>query len=117
MKWQPLHAVRLNDGATATFMGLDGPAEAVSNVDVEVTVDCDGSRWSATLLTLEEVSRLMTRWSETGEFLGGRIFPVGQDLVILRSAGLPFMVEVLEALVESGEFRDVLTRLDGDDDA
>lgn len=116
MDWEPLHAVRLN-GATATFMGLDGPSEDVANVDVEVVVDADGSRWSATFLTLDEVARLMARWSETGEFLGGRIFPFGQDMVILRSAGLPFMVEVLEALVHSGEFREVLVRLDPDDDA
>lgn len=107
--WESPHAVHLTS-ATALFMGLDGPPGDVCNVDVEVIVG-DGSRWSATFLTLDEVERLMTRWSETGEALGGRIC-YGDDLVLLREAGLPFMVDVLDALVESGDFRDVLKRLD-----
>lgn len=98
--------------ATAVFMGLDGPRDDVSNVDVEV-ITSDGSRWSATFLTLEDVARIMGRWSESGECLGGRFFSLyGTDIVITSQGGLDFYVALLDDLIESGEYRHELQQLD-----
>ena len=98
-------------GAEITYLldGGDDPA-TVDNFDVVVTLD-DGTRWSATLLTLPAVQRLMDRWRETGENLGGDFFQ-SQDLVILRHAGVPAATDVLRRLVEQGQLQYTLVRLD-----
>lgn len=84
--------------------------ESVDNVDVFVDLN-DGSRWSATLITLAQVEILMRRWAASGESLGGRYFwsPGG---LIVRDAGISNMTQVLAGLIETGEFTQVLHRLD-----
>jgi hypothetical protein len=42
----------------------------------------DGSRWSATILTLAEVDRLMSRWARTGESVGGNYFRCFNGLTV-----------------------------------
>ncbi|MDY0812636.1 hypothetical protein, partial [Kitasatospora purpeofusca] len=61
-------------------------AETVENVDAEVTAS-DGTRWSATFMTLSEVARIMDRRTFTGESKGGQYFQC-PDLVIVRSGGI-----------------------------
>lgn len=110
MASDPLMKVQL-EGAEAVFMlGADDNAKTVENVDVEVILD-DGSRWSATFLSLAEIGRIMSRWKTTGECLGGSYFQCS-DLVVVGREGLDAMTEVLRGLLESGQLRNVLTRVD-----
>ncbi|WP_405638240.1 hypothetical protein OHB53_09020 [Streptomyces sp. NBC_00056] len=84
--------------------------EAVDNVDVFVDLP-DGSRWSATIITLAQVDLAMKRWAATGEALGGRYFWVSDGLIV-RDAGISNMTQVLVGLIENGEFAQILQRLD-----
>ncbi|WP_326468560.1 hypothetical protein [Actinophytocola sp.] len=84
--------------------------ETVENVDVEVTF-ADGSRWGATVLSLAEIGRIMDRWEATGEGLGGSYFQC-PDMIIVRCGGVVAIAEMLNGLVDSGEFRSVLARID-----
>ncbi|MFF7183455.1 hypothetical protein [Streptomyces sp. NPDC008121] len=85
--------------------------DAVCNVDVEVRLTADGSRWSATVFTLAEVERLMKRWSQTGSELGGRYFWCSDGLIV-RDPGIESMTQVLVGLLDAGDFTQVLQRLD-----
>ncbi|WP_343235446.1 hypothetical protein [Streptomyces bauhiniae] len=82
----------------------------MDNVDVFVDLP-DGSRWSATLITLGQVELVMKRWATTGEALGGCYFQVSDGLIV-RDAGIGNMTRVLVGLIENGEFAQVLQRLD-----
>jgi hypothetical protein len=84
--------------------------EAVDNIDVFVDLP-DGSRWSATIITLAQVEIVMKRWEATGEALGGRYFWVSDGLIV-RDAGISNMTRVLIGLVENDEFTQVFQRLD-----
>ncbi|MEV7565694.1 hypothetical protein [Streptomyces tanashiensis] len=120
-----------NTGSEAAEQGRDGPfyrfrtagsrrrsratraslLESVRNVDVEVRLTVDGSRWSATMFTLAEVERTMDRWSRTGEGMGGRYFWCF-DGPIVRDPGIDSMTQVLAGLLDDGGFAQVLRRLD-----
>ena len=102
--------VQLNHAEALFMLGAEDDAETVENVDVEVFYD-DGSRWSGTFLSLAEIGRIMDRWRFTGESLGGSYFQC-PDLVIVRHGGVAAMSRVLNGLVDSGEFRSVLVRVD-----
>lgn len=91
--------------------GAGEDLSAVCNVDVEVRLMEDGSRWSATVLTLTEVERLMKKWAHTGENLGGRYFWCSDGLVV-RDSGIDSMTQVIAGLLNSGDFAQVLQRLD-----
>lgn len=80
---------------------------SVVNVDVEL-IDADGARWSATVLTLPEIQRLMLRYRDTGECLGGAYFRVA-DLLILDEPSLASLVAVIEDLVRTETHRLELT--------
>jgi hypothetical protein len=83
----PWYSVR-TDRFVASFLPNAGEAlDTVCNVDVEVTLTADGSRWSATVFTLAEVERLMETWSRTGEALGGRYFWCSDGLMV-RAPGI-----------------------------
>ncbi|MYW12382.1 hypothetical protein GT034_29150 [Streptomyces sp. SID2563] len=97
------------DAAFVPSAGED--LEAVNNVDVFVDLP-DGSRWSATIITLAQVGLVMERWAASGEALGGRYFWVSDGLIV-RDAGISNMTQVLVGLVENEEFGEVLQRLDG----
>jgi hypothetical protein len=86
------------------------PLDAVSNVDAEIRLP-DGSRWSATIVTVAGVERLMTRWAGTGEAADGRYFWCADGLIV-KEPGVTAMADVLVRLVESGEYRQILQRLD-----
>ncbi|MGA5727367.1 hypothetical protein ACPCI1_01845 [Streptomyces seoulensis] len=85
--------------------------ESVDNVDVFVDLP-DGSRWSATIITLAQVELVMERWAASEEALGGRYFWLSDGLIV-RDAGISNMTQVLVGLVENEEFAQVLQRLDG----
>ncbi|MEV0774633.1 hypothetical protein ACIBLA_35330 [Streptomyces sp. NPDC050433] len=103
---------RVRAGALEMFF-LPGPDKAldeVCNVDAEVLLP-DGSRWSATIFTVAEVERLMTRWTDTGEALNGRYFWCSDGLIVKEPGVLP-MAKVIMGLLDNGEFHQVLQRLD-----
>ncbi|MFE2070731.1 hypothetical protein ACFXDH_51680 [Streptomyces sp. NPDC059467] len=106
----PWYRVR-TDRFEASFLPNAGEAlDAVCNVDVEVTLTADGSRWSATVFTLAEVERLMETWPRTGEGLSGRYFWCSDGLMV-RDPGIESMTQVLAGLLDSGDFTQVLQRL------
>ncbi|MCG6495519.1 hypothetical protein [Kitasatospora sp. A2-31] len=106
----PLYRVS-NPRFDALFMlGADDSVETVDNVDAEL-IHPDGRRWSATFMTLDEISRVMDRWRETGECFEGRYFHC-DDLVIVRDPGVQVMVEVFERILDEGDPDDILQRIE-----
>jgi len=108
----PWYRVR-TDAFEASF--LPGPGEdlsSVCNVDAVVRL-VDGSRWSATVFTVAEVERLMDTWTRSGEALGGRYFWCSDGLIV-REPGIESMTQVIAGLLDSGEFTQILQRLDAD---
>ena len=100
-----------SDGFEASFLlsADEHPADAC-NVDVEIRLD-DGSRWGATVFTIDEVRRLMDRWATNGEAQSGRYFACPDGLIV-REPGVDAMVAVIAGLLASGGLGSVLQRLD-----
>ncbi|MEV7797315.1 hypothetical protein AB0O68_36090 [Streptomyces sp. NPDC087512] len=95
----------------ASFLPTEGePLDAVCNIDVEVRLTADGSRWSATVFTLGEVERLMEKGARTGEDLDGR-YSWCSDGIIVRDPGIDNITQVLTGLLDDGDFAQVLQRL------
>ncbi|MER5890324.1 hypothetical protein ABT160_41405 [Streptomyces sp. NPDC001941] len=108
---EPWYRVR-TDRFEASFLPSAGEdLDAVCNVDVEVRLTEDGSRWTATVFTLAEVERLMKRWSQTGEELGGRYFWCSDGLIV-GDPGIDNMTRVLADLLSAGDFTQMLQRVD-----
>ncbi|MEU1789182.1 hypothetical protein ABZ553_25605 [Streptomyces sparsogenes] len=105
-RWYRVHTEHFK---AAFLPSPDEGLESVDNVDVFVELE-DGSRWSATLITLAQVEAIMARWVESGEALGGRYF-WSSDGLIVRDAGISSMTEVLVGLAENGELTQALRRL------
>ncbi|WP_035838878.1 hypothetical protein [Kitasatospora azatica] len=108
---EPWYRVRTGRFEASFLPSAGEDLDAVCNVDVEVLLTADGSRWSATVFTLAEVERLMKRWSQTGQELGGRYFWCSDGLIV-RDPGIESMTQVLADLLDAGEFTQVLQRLD-----
>ncbi|MET7443509.1 hypothetical protein ACWERY_37995 [Streptomyces sp. NPDC004082] len=89
----------------------DEPLDTICNVDVEVRLKVDGSRWSATVFTLAKVERIVDRWSRTGEALSGRYFWCSDGLIV-RDPGIDNMTQVLAGLLDDGDVTQALQRLD-----
>jgi hypothetical protein len=90
----PLYEV-VSDRFRVLFMlGADDDLSSIENVDAEVTL-LDGTRWSATFMSMREIESIMERWRNSGENAGGEYFHC-PDLVIVRDAGVPAMVRALE---------------------
>lgn len=98
----------LDLGGSLTLRGADDDGTA-SNADVELT-DTYGERWSATVMTLAEVARLMGTWEATGECQSGAYFRV-PDLVIVRDPRREAVVEVFAELHRTGDHRHEMSRL------
>ncbi|MYX36744.1 MULTISPECIES: hypothetical protein [unclassified Streptomyces] len=94
------HVVR-EPGFTALFLlSADVRAETVENVSAELRLP-DGSRWSASFMTLGAIETVMNRWRETGEY-GGGVFFQCSDLVVVPNAGVAAMIEAFRAIVAEG---------------
>ncbi|WP_131743376.1 hypothetical protein [Actinomadura roseirufa] len=107
--WYRVHTEQFE----AAFLPSAGEdPDAVDNVDVLVELK-DGSRWSATIITLSQVEILMKRWAASGEALEGRYFWCSDGLIV-RDAGVSNMTQVLIGLIENGKFTQILQRLDDD---
>ncbi|MEU3690345.1 hypothetical protein [Streptomyces narbonensis] len=108
---EPWYRVRTEHFEASFLPSAGEDLDAVCNVDVEVRLAADGSRWSATVFTLAEVERLMKRWSQTGEELGGRYFWCSDGLIV-REPGIESITQVLVGLLDAGDFTQILQRLD-----
>ncbi|MFG2525681.1 hypothetical protein [Streptomyces sp. NPDC048527] len=106
----PFYRVHTEHFEAAFVPNAGEDLESVDNVDVFVDLP-DGSRWSATIITLAQVELAMKRWAATGEALRGPYFWVSDGLVV-RDGGISNMTQVLVGLVENDEFAQVLQRLD-----
>ncbi|MCE4946782.1 hypothetical protein LVX13_27225 [Streptomyces albulus] len=106
----PWYRVRTEHFEAAFLPSAAEDVELVDNVDVFVDLE-DGSRWSATIITLAQIELLMERWAASGEALAGRYFRVSDGLIV-RDAGITNMTQVLTGLRENGEFTQILQRLD-----
>ena len=106
MASSPLYSVETPQFRALFMLGSGDLVETVENVDVEVTLP-DGSRWSATLMTLLEIERVMTHWAESGENLGGAYFQC-PDLLIVPTGGVPGMIRALEAVLANGSPQGIL---------
>ncbi|MEU0431892.1 hypothetical protein ABZ153_09635 [Streptomyces sp. NPDC006290] len=110
-RWDgPWYRVRTEHFEAAYLPNAGEDLESVDNVDVFVDLN-DGSRWSATIITLGQVEVIMARWAESGEALGGRYFWCSDGLIV-RDPGISNMTQVLTGLIESDEFTQILHRLD-----
>ncbi|MGW1803030.1 hypothetical protein ACWCQN_46255 [Streptomyces sp. NPDC001984] len=94
--------------------GAGEDLDEVCNIDMWVTF-ADGNRWSGTVFTLYEVQRLLDRWKGTGECLDGSYFWCWDGLIV-REAGIPAMVRVVDDLVATGDYKGALRALGPEDD-
>ncbi|MEV0117365.1 hypothetical protein AB0H77_29720 [Streptomyces sp. NPDC050844] len=98
----------MDDRFSALFMlGVD---DRVENVDVELRLP-DGTRWSATFMTLREIAEVMDRRKQTGECAGGAFFQC-PDLVIVPTGGVDAMMASLRGIMDSGGPEGILPELD-----
>lgn len=81
----------------------DAP-ETADQADATITLS-DGTRRSATFMTLGVVSKIMDRWRDTGECLSGRYFWCS-DLVIIREPGFDSMIAAVQDMIATGEIDD-----------
>src|SRR4051812_3675072 len=76
-------------------------ADTVANVDAFVDLP-DGSTWALTIVTVDEVGRLLVRWKETGEVANGSYF-WAVDQLIVPVPGVAAMTAAIRELVRTGE--------------
>lgn len=90
--------LRVEGGRIAEIRLLVGENTKVAddNVDVELVLR-DGSVRLATFVSLENIKTLMTRWTETGEYGGGRYLFV-PDMIVLRELTPEAVLAAAEAL-------------------
>lgn len=105
----PLYEVSRDQFEAVFMLGAADDVNFVENVDVQVTMK-DGTRWSATFMSMREIQRVMDRWSVSGECAGDSYFQC-PDLVIIRDPGVPAMVRVLEDALAEGDPRSILVPL------
>ena len=82
---------------------------ADDNTDVIVTFE-DASCWVATFFSYANIQTLTEKNRRTGECLAGAYF-WASDMVLIDEVSRPRIEEVIEYLIEAGEFEAVFTRL------
>jgi hypothetical protein len=96
--------------ATLTFLlGSEDIPNEVDNVDVVLTLD-DGTKWSATVLSLQQIAAKMERWRQTGEYLSGEYF-TSPDLVVVRGRGVSDIVAVFRDIIHTGGPEGILCKI------
>jgi len=100
MAVQPLLHFNVGDAEVTFMIGAEDDEATVDCADAEIVL-ADRSRWSATFLTLDAISRIMARWNESGECKSGAYFRV-PDLVISSKPGLANMLVAVEDLIDQG---------------
>ncbi|MEU6074293.1 hypothetical protein [Micromonospora sp. NPDC047074] len=110
MGGESVFRARHEDSEIIIMLGGDDDVEVLDDVDVEVILG-DGSRWSATFLSIDAIQRLMVRWKVTGECLNGAFFQC-RDLVIVEQRGLAAMIDLAGRLIDTGELQYTFMRID-----
>ncbi|MER7763677.1 hypothetical protein [Streptomyces sp. NPDC097619] len=100
MEYDIYHVVREPEFTALFMLGADEPAETAGDVDAELRLP-DGTRWSASFMTLGAIETVMKRWRESGEY-GGGVFFQCSDLVIVPKPGVSAMLEAFRAIVAEG---------------
>ncbi|MCW2139690.1 hypothetical protein BXY51_004254 [Actinoplanes cyaneus] len=90
------------DGFVARFPARrNDDLEQLQDQDIYVTVT-GGPTYYASLMTLDAINAVLSRWEQTGEAAGGRYFYT-TDLVITPRPGITAMLEAIDGLVRDGE--------------
>jgi hypothetical protein len=100
MASEPLYRVEDERFSAVFMLGATDDIEAVENADAELLLP-DGTRWSATFMTLQAIAQVMNRWKETGESSAGSYFQC-DDLVIIPSRGLAAMLQAFRGILDAG---------------
>jgi hypothetical protein len=79
------------------------------NTDVIVTFS-DASRWVATFLSYTNIHTLTEKNRRTGECLAGAYF-WASDMILIDEVSRPRIEEVVQHLIQEGEFEVIFTRL------
>ena len=88
-------------GGMVRFIFGDGDDPmTIEDVDAEVFLP-DGSRWSASCMTLPQIERVLIRWSQTGENASGAYLRC-PDLLIVAKPGVAGMLIAIEDLLGRG---------------
>jgi hypothetical protein len=89
---------------------LDDVAD--DNVDIEVQL-ADGSRWAATVFTVDNLRSLMKKWRSTGEQSG--LYVWAPDMIVVERLSDGCLRDLVDELVAEGELQHRLMLLDEDD--
>lgn len=103
------HVVKEPGFIVLFMLGADDQVDTVEDVDAELRLP-DGSRWSATCMTLGAIEVVLNRWKETGEY-GGGVFFQCPDLVIIPKPGVAAMIEAFRAIMTEGP-KGILNKLE-----
>jgi hypothetical protein len=89
------------------------PLEDVAddNVDIEVRLP-DGSRWSATVFTVDNLRSLMAKWRSTGECSGRYVS--APDMIVVDRLSDAALRDLVDELVAEGTLQEVLRPLPDD---
>ncbi len=79
------------------------------NTDVIVTF-ADASRWVATFLSYANIQTLTEKNRRTGECLAGAYF-WASDMILIDEVSRPRIEEVVQHLIQEGEFEAIFTYL------
>lgn len=91
----------IGDVVLALFLGAGDDERTVDNLDVQVTYP-DGARYSASIMTIAAVQRIMRNHEMSGESLGGQYFKA-HDLVVVKHGGVAEIVDLVGRLIEADE--------------
>ncbi|MEU7909151.1 hypothetical protein [Actinoplanes sp. NPDC049118] len=96
-----IRKVMIGDVVLMLFLGAEDDERTVDNLDVQVNYP-DGARYSASIMTIVAVQRIMRNHETSGESLGGRYFKA-HDLVIVQRGGVVEIVDLVRGLIEANE--------------
>lgn len=77
-------------------------------VDVVVTLS-DGARWTATVCSFKHVQTLVSKWTKSGECLGGR-YLWAKNLILASDTSRKSIEDTMADLIRNGEFESALER-------
>jgi hypothetical protein len=108
-------AMRVLPGVPPVTVFSAEPLDDVAddNVDIEVHL-ADGSRWAATVFTVDNLRSLMRKWRSTGEYSG--LYVWAPDMIVVERLSDGCLRDLVDELVAAGDLRDVLMPLLDEDD-
>lgn len=105
----PWETVEADGFRLAVLVGTGTIPVADDNFDVEVAL-ADGTRWGATVFTLENLDRLMRQGELSGDCSGG-LYVWADRMIVMRTITLEALVKVTQDLLQTGEFASAFRRL------